>query len=254
MQLNAACACCTGKIRTNNEDNFFFDGIYLEEENNGIQDVLSAKKKFPNAGCYAVFDGMGGEAFGEKAAYLAAKTLAEYVTLKNFQTNEKGFIDISMKMNSEVCKEAEKRDFIRMGSTTAIISFYGNKASICNLGDSKIFLFRNGILSQISKNHTDEMLLKKQGIRNRKPRLKQHLGIHPSEMIIEPYCKEFEVFAKDKYLLCSDGLTDMLDAKQIHEILEKNENVKQTTKILLETALREGGRDNITIILLEVVL
>ena len=46
----------------------------------------------------------------------------------------------------------------------------------------------------------------------------------------------------------------MLDAKQIHEILEKNENVKQTTKILLETALREGGRDNITIILLEVVL
>lgn len=85
------------------------------------------------------------------------------------------------------------------------------------------------------------MLLKKQGIRNRKPRLKQHLGIHPSEMIIEPYCKEFEVFAKDKYLLCSDGLTDMLDAKQIHEILEKNENVKQTTKILLETALREGG-------------
>lgn len=250
--LKAACMCHPGKVRMNNEDNFYFAGVYLKEKNNGLSNIITISKNSSMTVCYGVFDGMGGEASGEKAAYIAAKSFAGNISAKKNGISKQWLVDACLKMNEEVCAESQKHDYIRMGSTVAIIGFEEDKAYTCNLGDSKIFLFRNDSLEQLSYDHTDARILKEYGIRARKPSLTQHLGIHPSEMILEPYCKEISINSGDKYLICSDGLTDMVGLNELHKVLNEVEMTEKAVSTLQQKALENGGKDNITIILIEV--
>ena len=71
-KLDAACLCNTGRVRKNNEDNFYFDGKRMEAENNGLPNPLVMTKNLNQGVCVAVFDGMGGENFGEFASFAAA--------------------------------------------------------------------------------------------------------------------------------------------------------------------------------------
>ena len=72
--IDAACCCNTGKVRKNNEDNFYFAGRCLEEQNNGLKHPVSTTFSLRKEHCVAVFDGMGGEYFGESASFAAALT------------------------------------------------------------------------------------------------------------------------------------------------------------------------------------
>ena len=76
-RVTAACGCNIGKVRRNNEDNFYFDGCFLPQENTGLEIIKGYQGKLSQPICFGVFDGMGGEACGEEAAYLAAKTMWE---------------------------------------------------------------------------------------------------------------------------------------------------------------------------------
>ena len=250
--IKAACICHPGKVRINNEDNFYFSGVYLKEKNDGLPNIISGSKDYSDAVCYGVFDGMGGEACGEKAAYIAAKSLARIISNYKNGISDQWLADTCLKMNEAVCEESQKHDYVRMGSTVAIVGFEKEKAYICNLGDSKIFIYRNNKLEQLSYDHTDARILKEYSIKARKPSLTQHLGIHPSEMILEPYCKELSINSGDKYLICSDGLTDMVGLDEVHQILNHAETTEKAVSMLLQKALESGGKDNITIILIEV--
>ena len=73
--LEAACGCHVGKVRRNNEDNFYFDGKCLEVENEGLKHPVCLEEPLKNGVCLAVFDGMGGENFGEYASHVAAREL-----------------------------------------------------------------------------------------------------------------------------------------------------------------------------------
>ena len=75
--IQAACGCNMGKIRKNNEDNFLFDGKCLEEKNEGLRNPVWIEDTLKNGFCVAVFDGMGGEQFGECASYAAARQMQE---------------------------------------------------------------------------------------------------------------------------------------------------------------------------------
>lgn len=77
-KIVGACTSNVGKIRDNNEDNFYFDGQILEEVNTGIEDILTTTFTNHDNHVYAIFDGMGGGSKGERASYLGATTLKEY--------------------------------------------------------------------------------------------------------------------------------------------------------------------------------
>jgi len=79
----AACGCNIGRIRRNNEDNFCFNGIVLQPENDGMKNVLFLSDSLEIPAYFAVFDGMGGEAFGEVASYIAAETLKAKLSVKD---------------------------------------------------------------------------------------------------------------------------------------------------------------------------
>ena len=141
-----------------------------------------------------------------------------------------------------------------MGSTAVLLGLWGKTAYIANIGDSRALLYRQGVLQQISKDHTDQFLLDLHGINNRKPRLTQHLGIEPEEMVIEPYLTEVVIQPGDLFLLCTDGLTDMIAVDEITHTLQKNIDVMETVAALINRAMDYGGRDNATVMLCRVEL
>jgi len=246
--LDAACRCDIGRVRTKNEDNFYFDGSILPPKNNGTEGVLTICRSFSVPACFAVFDGMGGEKHGEQAAYLAAQALKEHPS-KSSPAPGAMLLNVCLEANKRICDSASRNGGVRMGSTAAMLYFTESFVWLCNIGDSKIFRMRQGALSQLSIDHTDRALLERQVNKIRKPLLTQHLGIWPEEMVIEPYAVQSALEVGDQYLICSDGLTDMVALDEIALNLNKEKNAGDCIDGLVEQALSRGGRDNITVIL-----
>ena len=86
----------------------------------------------------------------------------------------------------------------------------------------------------------------------KKTPLTQHLGINPEDFLIEPYIAKGELKAGDVYLLCSDGLTDMLSNLEIDEILSAGASPEEDVRRLVDAALEKGGKDNVTAIVCRV--
>lgn len=249
--FKAACLCHTGRIRANNEDNFYFNGISLPEEHNGLTETLTAQGSFLKSRLFGIFDGMGGENNGEAASFEAANEAATMMA-SHIKTEASAFLtQMCHNMNVSVFKRAQALFTSHMGSTMAAVYFSDDTAHICNLGDSRIFRLRDGELTQLSHDHTDEAELKARGI-DRKPRLTQHLGIDPEELLIEPYVTSCDLKRGDIYLLSSDGLTDMVTENKIAELLCDFKAPAKCAEHLVSTALQNGGRDNVTVIVCKV--
>jgi protein phosphatase len=251
--IEAACHCDQGKVRLNNEDNFYFEGQILPSGNSGLPAPLSARRSLTVPACFGVFDGMGGEQHGEEAAYLSAYTLKE--RWRSAAADPAIMLSETCQLaNARVCDAATAHGGERMGSTAAILYYQDASVWICNIGDSRIYRMRNGRMEQLSVDHTDADFLRGQSIRNKKPPLTQHLGIWPREMRIEPYIAREEIEAGDEYLICSDGLTDMLTPAEIAACLDGQQSAEACVENLVEQALRCGGRDNVTVILCRTTL
>lgn len=243
--LDAACGCNTGKIRKNNEDNFFFDGRCLEADNSGLKHPVTMTKTLRRELCVAVFDGMGGENFGEVASFAAADCM-QYTTrkLKDYFIPERKFLNsLCMKINDAVVAKQQELCTERMGSTMVALYFSHGYVYVCNLGDSRAYRLRDGEFLQLSVDHLE----KREQTRKKAP-LTQHLGISPENFLIEPYIAKGELKRGDQYLLCSDGLTDMLTNLEIDGIMSSTESAEDCVKKLIDAALEKGGKDNVTAI------
>lgn len=250
LYVSAACAVNLGKIRRNNEDNLYFNGFILPQENMGLDQIMTFDGALRTPVCYGVFDGMGGEARGEEASYIAAKTLKDVVEKNGADTQT--VLCALDKANLAICEAADRHREGLMGSTAVTLCVDSEEAHICNLGDSRVYLLRAEILRQLSEDHTDQALLEACGIKNRRPRLTQHLGIPPTELILEPHCTSIGIQPGDRFLLCSDGLTDMVQAAELEQIMRIGSDAVSVVNILMKAALQNGGYDNITAIVCEI--
>ena len=236
--IKYSCVSHKGRVRRLNQDNFFCQGRYLLPERTDTSVALNGEFSSKDNQVLAVFDGMGGEECGEIAAYIAAKDVSGL----NIGANPAS--ELSMfcyKANDDICNYADLNGISAMGTTAAILGFTKKGVSLCNIGDSKIFRFSNSRLEQIS---TDHISVAAFGI---KPPLSQNLGIPSTEMIIEPYLANGKYHDGDIYLICSDGLTDMVSPAEISGVLGASD-CENAASALLDLALSNGGRDNITII------
>ena len=234
------CISHIGKLRKNNQDNFFCNGIYMDAENDGTTEIIHGIANDSENTIFGVFDGMGGEQKGEMAAYIAVKSMAEH----HFSDNPEIFFEqYCTDANSEICSYTTENALFSMGTTMATLLFQKNGVTLCNVGDSKIFLLSGNDFQQISFDHVAF------SINGKKAPLTQNLGIPETELVIAPYIASGEYHNKDVYLICSDGLTDMVDNNRIKELLETTRQ-EETCDALLHEAIENGGKDNITIILL----
>ncbi|MGN1141076.1 MAG: PP2C family protein-serine/threonine phosphatase [Oliverpabstia sp.] len=256
MRLQAACGCNQGKKRNNNEDNFYFNGSYMGSDNHGLTELECTEISLSGDSFFCVYDGMGGGDFGEVASYTAAKTTKEFLNIK---TNVNP-CDITPSLeamcevvNKAVFEAGVKLGSSNMGSTLVGVYFHAGQAWVCNLGDSRCYLLRGGKMRQISEDHTDEDFMKENGITGRKPYLTQYLGIDPEEMEIVPFVKSYYLDSGDRFLICSDGVTDMVDEQKICNLLAVFDHPDDCVRAVIREALDGGGKDNITAIVLDIV-
>lgn len=250
FSMEAACLCNTGKIRKNNEDNFYFGGRCLEIENNGLRHPVSLAINLNKEQLVAVFDGMGGENFGEYASFAAAEAMKQEKTqLLDFFVPEKKYLKrLTAKINDAVVLKQKEFMTDRMGTTMVALFFSGRQVYVCNVGDSRAYRLRNGEFLQLSVDHVE----KRPETESKKAPLTQHLGIDPEEFLIEPHIAKGDLKPGDQYLLCSDGLTDMLSNLEIAGILSDTMDIEACVQQLVDKALEKGGRDNITVIVCRV--
>lgn len=251
----AACISGKGRIREKNEDNFFFAGRIREKESETLETTFLQQGEKIQGNLFAVFDGLGGEESGEIASRIAADSLVrETNAFKKTDTagsSPEVFLENAiLHMNYAVCEMAKSR-FRGMGTTAVLVCFYRGMVYFCNVGDSRAYYMHGNRLVKLSEDHTDARFMAERKILSRKPRLMQYIGIDPEEMMIEPYLIKTGQCEEDQYLLCSDGLTDMLSEKEIEDILREKIPAVQCVSRLMEAALARGGKDNITAILIQ---
>ena len=153
-QINYAYACQTGKIRANNEDNFWCCSEQLPVENQGLEGIHNGSVLQNQLPVLAVFDGMGGESCGEMAAYLAAEAFGRYYgeNKKGMKRNPEIFLKKACKnMNEAVCRYGSENRVLSMGTTMAMITFGRKAMYTCNLGDSRIYRMKEGQLSSVKR-------------------------------------------------------------------------------------------------------
>ena len=252
--IDAACGSDIGRIRTNNEDNFYFNGVFLPQDNIGQRPSLTFSGCRPADECMAIFDGMGGGEHGEAASFAAAECLCGLLRGERGDEEMESCLErLTERTNQAVFDKSEALGASHMGTTQAILLFHGSRVYACNVGDSRIFGLRGGRLLQISRDHTDEEYMRERGITGRRARLTQHLGMDPAAICLEPHITQGNLQTGDTYLICSDGLTDMVEPEQIRRILSGNSRASDCVDRLIGAALDGGGRDNVTVIVIRIL-
>lgn len=237
-----SCISHIGNARSINQDNFICNGIYMKIDNPEIKFPLNGKVISKTPTLFGIFDGMGGEECGEVASYIAAKE-ASAISIK--KDGVPTLTEYCKRANTKICEYAENNAISAMGTTAAMLLCSKDEITLCNIGDSKVFRFANDELEQISKDH---VVISAFGT---KPSLSQNLGIPPDQLLIEPYLSQGRYKNGDKYLICSDGLTDMLTLEEIKDTLA-SQHIEESASNLVDKTLKNGGKDNVTVILLEI--
>lgn len=244
----------SGRFRKENQDNIYCVGKYRTDMYHNHKYGCGGTTQ--NDALFAVADGMGGEANGANIALGAVRGLIE---LNPPVTND-SLVEYIRNYNFSVCELIEKNHGERMGTTFASLSIHDGIAETLNIGDSRIYLFRDKELRCISKDDTFVRPLIETGVLSveqakthpSRHRLTQHIGVFPDELIIEPHTGVLDISKGDVFLLCSDGLTEALDDDAILSVLSLNRPLDDKVDKLYEMAYKDS-KDNITIIVVEIV-
>lgn len=241
-----------GKVRRNNEDNFYVNGFYRTDYEQNCYSYKNSYDLQPLL-ALAVFDGMGGAQFGEEASGEAARALDKYLKAAVDESVELNVEMLIRKINNSVCKVS--RTFSsNSGSTIVLALINEDEMQVVNVGDSRAYLYRKGTLRQLSIDHNEAALFKQmnitQPIENSKNVLTQSLGIEEKDFVLEPAVSGMiKLHKEDIVLLCSDGLCGFVEDEDILDVLDSSYDEKEKAERLVEKALETGGKDNITVVL-----
>jgi PPM family protein phosphatase len=237
-----------GHARENNEDKFDF---YEPDE----EPLLAAR-----GSVYLVCDGMGGHNAGQIASELAAKQfLHAYYHLGG--TAQEAARQAILQAHHYIAEMASKiPSRYGMGTTLTALILKQDEGILAHVGDSRCYRLREGVFEPLSRDHTLVARLVEQGILTpeqakyhpQRNVIRQAVGVADPSEPLEPDIETFPLQAGDLYLLCSDGLTDMVDDAEIEAVLREEPPTRAAWR-LVDRALANGGRDNITVVLVRVV-
>ncbi|MBC6308213.1 Stp1/IreP family PP2C-type Ser/Thr phosphatase [Listeria sp. FSL L7-1582] len=232
-----------GRIRNHNEDN---GGIFENQLGNPL---------------VIVADGMGGHRAGDVASEMAVRLLSEkwrdVADMKSAAEIDSWFREAIQAVNEQILAHAKQDPTLQgMGTTLVAAVFANSQIIVANVGDSRGYIMKNGVLEQLTEDHSlvNELLRKgeitKEDAENhpRKNILLRALGIEgnvDTDVFILPFQ------SKDQLLLCSDGLSNMLTKQEMEAILTSKRTLAEKADIFITKANANGGEDNITVLLLE---
>lgn len=201
----------------------------------------------------AVADGMGGHVGGEIASSLAIQTLAsvdaEVPQPKLVETLERAVLSA----NQAIARRVEEEPNLHsMGTTCTAMLWSGTHTALAHIGDSRAYMLRDGVLYQITEDHTLEKMLT--GEDGAAPHLANRLvRVLDGKPDRKPDVALREALPGDRYLLCSDGLSGPVDAESLHQVLSGEHDPAAAVRTLIDLANQNGGPDNVTAIVVDVV-
>jgi protein phosphatase len=207
----------------------------------------------------AIADGMGGHAAGEVASAVAIATLAPLDTDTAGVDMLQALADAIADANAELKQITETDPATEgMGTTLTALLWSGNEVALCHIGDSRGYLLRDGLFHQITHDHTLVQSLVDEG------RLTPEAAAsHPQRSLVmralqssvpaEPDLAMLKAKVGDRFLLCSDGLSDVVSDETVQKTLTQLTDLDEAVSQLIDLAIRSGGPDNITCVLADVV-
>jgi PPM family protein phosphatase len=229
----------------------------LKRSNN--EDMLILR---PEIGLFAVADGMGGAAAGEVASQIFAETVSrvfgEKKGLSGLETLDL-VQEVFRQANEEILNHVKENSQHKgMGCTAELLAFDQDRYVLGHVGDSRTYLFRRGELKQLTLDHSlvqdqvDRGLITAEEARRHSFRSVILRAVGVNETLAVDLVRGRSL-PGDLLLLCSDGLTDMVDDPSIHNVLSRPGNIALKAEELVELAKSAGGYDNITVVLCEVM-
>jgi serine/threonine protein phosphatase PrpC len=252
VPLDCAVLSHPGMVRAHNEDSVYVDA---------------------DAGIAVLADGMGGYNAGEVASGIAVNVVSRGMLPELRSDRELSKVDIATGLthaalllqqqiaaaNKGIYEAAQARpECAGMGTTIVGVVFCGNRVSIGHIGDSRCYRLRGDKFEQLTHDHSllqeqidgGQLTPEQARYSLNKNLVTRALGI---EAIVPADIVEYRAEADDIYLLNSDGLTDMVDPADVHSIIDKNRgNLSDAAASLIEAANQNGGRDNISVVLVRV--
>lgn len=236
-----------GCVRANNEDMILFGGEFFRDRSAKQIFELSDTSRF----AAIVADGMGGHNGGEFASEIALRCFDDFI-LDLPEGLDEGEIASSLKRWTDethhliLRKSHELPECEGMGSTFCGLLFYGKTVFALNIGDSRLYRFRGGILKQLTTDHSIRQLTG--DLSQASNQIYNSLGAGESAFI-DIRNLSGQILEDDLFLICSDGLCDMLPDEETERILTEN----PSAEALVTAAKNVGGKDNISVILLKIV-
>ena len=250
--LDVAMLSHPGMVRAHNEDSVFADSA---------------------SGLVVLADGMGGYSAGEVASGIAVHVVSDGLRAELASGRELSKVDIQSGLthaalllqqqiaaaNKGIYEAAQTRpECAGMGTTIVAAVFHGNRVSIGHIGDSRCYRLRGEKFEQLTHDHSllqeqidsGQLTPEQAKYSLNKNLVTRALGI---EAIVPPDISEYRLEADDIYLLCSDGLTDMVDTEVLRIVVERERaDLTRAAAELVDLANENGGRDNISVILVHV--
>ena len=227
----------------------------------------------PNQGFVILADGMGGYNAGEVASGMATMLLSteleaafmarapqEFDTLSGQPYANRCILDKVAMTNSAIYKTAESQpQYAGMGTTLVMALFYDNQMTVAHIGDSRLYRLRGEEFCAVTRDHSllqeqiDSGMISAEEARfsQNKNLVTRALGVDPD---VETELNDYPVQQGDIYLLCSDGLNDMVEDEEIQLTLQMlGANLELAATQLIQMANDNGGRDNVSVILVKVL-
>lgn len=243
LPISWGAATHAGKVREENEDTFLAE---------------------PQLALFLVSDGMGGHRGGELASKIVIEDLPVMIensldklkvgspkTIKSLLS--RSIAEQSKQLWLEATSETGFKD---MGATLVTVLLRNEHCFVANLGDSRAYLFRKGRLSQLTRDHSVVSDLVMEGLigpeeaksHEARGQITSYIGMEEKP---HPYVRSFLLKKNDRLLLCTDGLTDLVDDEGIAAILKKEPDAQAVCQELVKAANAAGGYDNITVMTVE---
>ncbi len=255
-RLRVSVATNIGNQRHNQEDNFYLEALALDPL---FQNDFSASfTTVPTDNMtFALFDGIGGEKNGEKASEMAASMMRQYEKrlkkISSLRMLDSTVAAFATETNAAVCDMLQSNGNVSGGTTFSMLHLLGDVAKIYYLGDSRIYLFRGNELTQLTRDHTVANQKLDAGIYTAEEainspdfhKLTLYIGMDRDKTGINADTRPpIPLEIGYRFVLCSDGLTDMCSDAEIAHTLQCN--YYNDAAALVQAACRNGGKDNVT--------
>lgn len=230
----------------------------------GQRRSMNQDSAYASSRMLAVADGMGGHAFGEVASTVAVRVMAALdAELASIDLDELDLLDVLARSVSEAGRQltalAEENQALRgTGTTLVVVIVAGLRIYAAHIGDSRVYLLHQGELKRLTRDHTLVQALVDEGSIS-----PEEAADHPRRSVLvrtlqdgsppDPDLFEIQCHIGDRLLLCSDGVTAVLDDQAIQQVLTDNADPQDAVQRFIELANARGGPDNITAVVADVV-